>query len=117
MGNHKRGGLQKATLCWNCANACGNCPWSKKLEPIENWEATPTIVYSADKSIGALQSYFITKCPLFIRDKEISILPQTAYAEANELGLNIRTYYRIKHEKLERLKEILQDYEQRKSKS
>ena len=35
-------------LCWSCSKACGgsDCPWANKLQPVEGWTATPSIVMS-----------------------------------------------------------------------
>ena len=43
MGSYE----QKITLCWDCANAIGKCPWSKKLVPVKNWVAKRVRTMSA----------------------------------------------------------------------
>ena len=51
------------TLCWDCANATGKCPWSEELIPVKGWTAVPT------KHKSTVQSSFIVfECPLFERD-------------------------------------------------
>lgn len=56
------------TLCWDCANACGNCSWSSvPPTPVSGWIATPTGAKktSTDKSSG---SFIVRQCPRFVRD-------------------------------------------------
>ena len=54
------------TLCWDCANAMGTCSWSKKMIPVEGWEAIPT---EKQQFRGEpLKSFLVTKCPEFKRD-------------------------------------------------
>ena len=62
--NHRH---RSKTLCWLCANATdGNlCPWVKDFTPVEGWEAEPRKIFSNNVTI---QSYNITKCPLFRKD-------------------------------------------------
>lgn len=52
-------------LCWSCKNACGGCPWSKNLTPVEGWIAEPTVIRDSGKP--AMHSYKITYCPKYIR--------------------------------------------------
>ena len=54
-----------ATLCWDCANATGGCPWSKRLRPVKGWKAihTKKMLYG-----GIHDSYIVLECPLFERD-------------------------------------------------
>lgn len=49
------------TLCWDCANACFGCSWSRYFEPVEGWVATPTQGKVSD-------SFIVHQCPQFIRD-------------------------------------------------
>ena len=46
--------------CWDCANACGGCSWSRKLIPIEGWTAKK-VPYRT----GGF-TYRISCCPQFI---------------------------------------------------
>lgn len=51
------------TICWDCANACGNCSWSSvQPVPVSGWVAKPIF---KQKSSG---SFIVYECPLFIRD-------------------------------------------------
>jgi hypothetical protein len=45
------------TLCWDCANACGNCRWSSKLKPVKGWRAK--------KSTKIEGSYMVRQCPKY----------------------------------------------------
>ena len=61
------------TICWDCANACGNCPWSGyHHRPVKGWVATPTKIKlrsSGNKyGEGFDSSYIVQSCPLFKRD-------------------------------------------------
>ena len=47
----------KHTLCWDCANSCGNCDWSSCFQPVEGWETENT-------STGLR----VVNCPEFKRD-------------------------------------------------
>ena len=29
-------------LCWDCANACGGCEWSRSFRPVPGWSASPS---------------------------------------------------------------------------
>lgn len=57
-------GGKKGTLCWDCANACGGCAWSKQLIPVNGWEAVKT--HSDEFGDG----YRVTGCPQFVRDSD-----------------------------------------------
>ena len=54
-------------LCWKCARATnGNlCPWVKNFIPVPGWEAEPTTIYTTSHQGDAIDSYRITKCPLY----------------------------------------------------
>jgi len=62
MGSYE----QKITLCWDCANAIGKCPWSKKLVPVKNWVAKR--VPFKEQGVKDSFTYAIEQCPLFVRD-------------------------------------------------
>ena len=53
--------VSTSTLCWNCANATGNCSWSENLIPVNGWKA---IYVEKDKA----DSYIVLECPEFKRD-------------------------------------------------
>ena len=55
--------MNNEQLCWRCQKACGGCSWSRNFEPVEGWEATPTVVKD---SVGDIDSYKITGCPEFV---------------------------------------------------
>lgn len=59
---------KKATLCWSCANATGNCSWSqwKYPRPVKGWVAEKTIIKCSMKD--EISSYCVIECPQFIRD-------------------------------------------------
>ena len=79
-------------LCWNCKNACGGCSWSRDFTPVIDWTATPT------KIIGnqyIIPSYSITACPEYISELD-NYSVKTNKQIADELGINLRTYYRKK---------------------
>ena len=50
--------MKKDTICWDCANACGKCNWTKDFTPVEGWEFIP----------GKNDSKIVTYCPEFVRD-------------------------------------------------
>lgn len=55
----------KDTICWECANACGGCSWSrKKAKPVPGWDAI-----RRDLS-GNIESYVVISCPEFVRDNK-----------------------------------------------
>jgi len=54
-------------LCTSCARAVGFCSWSKRLEPVEGWDATPTNIKAVSNNT-AYTSYRIKACPLYIQD-------------------------------------------------
>ncbi|WNX85229.1 hypothetical protein RWV98_02840 [Agathobaculum sp. NTUH-O15-33] len=63
------------TLCWRCANACGQCPWSeyKRQRPVLGWTAIRKDVDASMKNSQKqyerkLESYFVLKCPLYVSD-------------------------------------------------
>lgn len=58
------------TLCWDCANACGDCSWSRYTErkAVEGWKALERLVTVDGDLIDA--SYCVMECPEFIRDAE-----------------------------------------------
>ena len=58
----KYSGIKSSSLCWNCANACGNCEWSASLEPVKGWQAVRT--FNEDYGEG----YQVVQCPKFVRD-------------------------------------------------
>lgn len=58
---------KKDTICWKCGNAVPTttgtgCSWSRKLVPVDGWEAKPTW------KDGEIVSYCVINCPLFTPD-------------------------------------------------
>lgn len=87
-------------LCWNCKRTGGckgvkPCPWALAFKPIKGWEATPTVIREKDGT--KVESYDITECPLFIKDKEFStrkealeMIGQTIGIKANSVAVNLK---------------------------
>lgn len=48
--------------CSLCEKFAGGCIWSRDFEPIEGWEAEPTVI---GKDSYPIHSYRITYCPEF----------------------------------------------------
>ena len=57
----------KCQLCTTCARASGFCSWSRKLVPVEGWDAEPTSVKAVSNN-GSYESYRVKTCPLYIQD-------------------------------------------------
>ena len=88
------------SLCWQCDNTGGRCPWTKAFQPVEGWKAKPVTIknYAGTQSI---ESYCVIKCPLFRKltntdtDKSyFSILDKYFGTKKVELYFSERTYYR-----------------------
>lgn len=62
------------TLCWSCKNAVPNsqygCCWSRSLQPVDGWDAMPTVSYysNGDKYRYKTPSYKVISCPHYITD-------------------------------------------------
>ena len=61
------------TKCWDCARACGLCPWSeyKRQRPVPGWTAKRRDVKMQGTWCGRLvtrrvESYLVLDCPLFV---------------------------------------------------
>ena len=64
--------LQDSTLCWECANFCGNCDWSAEGKPVKGWKAKRTLINNVD-GFGKKRtdkSFKVFSCPQFKSDKE-----------------------------------------------
>ena len=65
---------QSSQLCTRCARASGFCEWSKRLQPVEGWDAIPTIVKHQQRNGSGkvvsveVESYHIKGCPLYMED-------------------------------------------------
>ena len=55
--------MENEQLCYRCQNACGGCSWSREFQPVEGWDAKPTIINGDGEEIP---SFEIKKCPMFI---------------------------------------------------
>lgn len=91
-------------LCWDCQNALGGCPWSACGEAIPGWTAQKTLIPNGCES-EYTESYKITACPMFIKDKERLpiVLPGeriTIKTLALLLGMKPRTLKSWKDEKI-----------------
>ena len=59
--------MAEFTKCWECAKAIKNgCTWSDHLEPVEGWEAIPTV--KSQFRGDPLHSFMVVACPEFERD-------------------------------------------------
>ena len=58
-------------ICWRCANACGDCSWSREGKPVDGWKAKRTIIRS--KGECDIYSYNIIYCPQFNQDVEVKV--------------------------------------------
>lgn len=71
----------RASICFDCQNACGGCSWSgldpvthmPRFEPVPGWTAVQVVRYEryTDKGISkkrAVRGYYITACPEFVPD-------------------------------------------------
>lgn len=56
------------TLCWDCANACGGCTWSSRLQPVRGWQAEETEIIIYRNGYVREGSYRVISCPQFYRD-------------------------------------------------
>ena len=70
---------KKETICPDCKNCVPNpdtgagCSWSMRFEPVEGWEAEPTIILGMELPSGGFEeipSYRVDSCPLFVSDKD-----------------------------------------------
>ena len=52
------------TLCWECANALGNCSWSQSFTPVEGWTAKEIV---RERKDDIKHSYCVVACPEFVR--------------------------------------------------
>lgn len=58
-GSGSRPHIQPCSLCVNFA---GGCEWSERFEPVEGWEAEPTVI---GRDSYPIHSYRITYCPKY----------------------------------------------------
>nr|DAF81468.1 MAG TPA: hypothetical protein [Caudoviricetes sp.] len=57
-------------LCWDCANACGGCEWSRSFQPVPGWTAAPArrIQNYGETGFKVIDTYRITACPKFTKE-------------------------------------------------
>ena len=54
------------SICWDCANACCGCSWSRGFVPVDGWKAIQKkIKLSGGKTTP---TYIVCECPRFQRD-------------------------------------------------
>lgn len=51
--------------CYTCAKFCGGCAWSERFEPVEGWEAIPTVI--KQQWGREIPSFAILHCPQYER--------------------------------------------------
>ena len=58
---------KRATICWSCAKACGDCSWSDHWQhkPVDGWVAVPTVLKG---NYEMCNSYIVYACPEFEQD-------------------------------------------------
>lgn len=67
---------EEPSICFDCANACGGCTWSRCLEPVEGWEAVISPKPSSRGRYAHIPDYKVVKCPEFKPDKRESKIAQ-----------------------------------------
>lgn len=55
-----------STLCWDCRRPIASCPWLHEHEPVDGWDAVPTVLYGGTEK--STNSYHVISCPLFVGD-------------------------------------------------
>ena len=59
---------QRANICFDCANACGGCEWSRSFLPVPGWTAYPvTRPVHQVKKVQEIHTYKVVACPQFVR--------------------------------------------------
>ena len=63
----------KETLCWSCARAAAPrnmaCSWSDgSFRPVEGWTASERTLYSSNRRLPGVKSFYVEKCPLYLHD-------------------------------------------------
>lgn len=73
------------TLCWDCRNATdpAKCPWVGKWEPVDGWDAKPTLL-KIPGCIEPVQSFHVISCPLFDRDSYKGGLEENVFGKRKE---------------------------------
>lgn len=59
--------VQGPNICFDCAKACGACPWSRSFTPVQGWTATPVYRPTNQGKRRVMRAgYRITACPQFM---------------------------------------------------
>lgn len=63
----------RGTLCWSCARAAAPrdmaCSWSDgSFRPVEGWTASERTLYSSNRRLPGVKSFYVEKCPLYLHD-------------------------------------------------
>lgn len=59
--------IQGPNICFDCANACGTCPWSRSFTPVPGWTATRVYRPTTQGNNRVMRAgYRITACPQFV---------------------------------------------------
>lgn len=79
-----------ANLCFDCLNSVPDsrghgCPWSRNFEPVSGWTAKRTRKAGNGIAGGVLESYAVTKCPLFDPDPR-AVLPPSGKKKKRRAG-------------------------------
>ncbi len=62
--------MQLTSLCWLCANAYGQCSWSREFKAVKDWKAEKTIlVQNSGNRQYFVDSYNVKSCPHFKEEK------------------------------------------------
>ena len=56
---------KKGQLCWDCANACSGCSWSRNFTPVQGWiaESTTIVFKHPNGNEHETKTYKIIECP------------------------------------------------------
>lgn len=107
---------EESQLCWNCKR-CTNpdglrCPWAENGALVEGWVATQGREYykydvNGKKTECIGNTYFVTECPLYIKDKQygtykeaLKHISEVLEIKYTTIGSNKTLDYIKKYEKL-----------------
>ena len=82
----------RLSICNYCQRAAGKdmCSWAKDFIPVEGWTAQPSRIAIWDGRM--IDSYNVTRCPLFERDKPKTIKPKPKKIVAAKNLKRLNTY-------------------------
>lgn len=74
-----------ATLCWECAKACGGCDWSRENNPVPGWNAVSVKISISHNNY--VDSFIVKNCPEYngdgrIRKEDVNVQGVYAMMEA-----------------------------------